>query len=160
MENIVIIIIEDQREVLEAIAKDLAFFEDAFLIEECDSADEAEELMENLDAEGHQIALVVSDHIMPGRSGVDFLIELNDDPRFTTTRKILLTGLATHSDTINAINNAAIDRYIEKPWEANMLVNYAKSLITEYILEKGIRYEAFMKYLDNELLLKKLHRSS
>ena len=136
MENIVIVIIEDQREVLEAIAKDLAFFEDAFLIEECDSADEAEELLETLDAEGQQIALVVSDHIMPGRSGVDFLIELNDDPRFVTTRKILLTGLATHSDTINAINNAAIDRYIEKPWEA----------------------QAYMKYLDNEILLKKLHR--
>ncbi len=158
MENIVIVIIEDQREVLEAIAKDLAFFEDAFLIEECDSADEAEELLETLDAEGQQIALVVSDHIMPGRSGVDFLIELNDDPRFVTTRKILLTGLATHSDTINAINNAAIDRYIEKPWEAQQLINYAKSLITEFILEKGLPYQAYMKYLDNEILLKKLHR--
>lgn len=158
MENIVIIIIEDQREVLEAIAKDLAFFEDAFLIEETDSADEAEELMETLDAEGQQIALVVSDHIMPGRSGVDFLIELNDDSRFKATRKILLTGLATHSDTINAINNAAIDRYIEKPWDQLQLVNYAKSLITEYILEKGIRYDSYMKYLDNEILLKKLHQ--
>jgi len=158
MENIVIVIIEDQREVLEAIAKDLAFFEDAFLIEECDTADEAEEVMENLDAEGHQIALVVSDHIMPGRSGVDFLIELNEDSRFAATKKILLTGLATHSDTINAINNAAIDRYIEKPWDAQRLINYAKSLITEFILEKGLRYDAYMKYLDNEILMKKLHK--
>lgn len=158
MENIVIIIIEDQREVLEAIAKDLSFFEDVFLIEECDTADEAEELMENLDSEGHHIALVVSDHIMPGRSGVDFLIELNDDSRFAQTRKILLTGLATHSDTINAINNAAIDRYIEKPWDVQQLINYSKALITEYILEKGIRYEAYMKYLDNEIILKKLHK--
>jgi len=158
MENIVIVIIEDQREVLEAIAKDLAFFEDAFLIEECDSADEAEEVMEALDAQGHYIALVVSDHIMPGRSGVDFLIELNEDPRYKSTRKILLTGLATHSDTISAINNAAVDRYIEKPWEVTTLVNYSKSLITEFILEKGIRYESYMKYLDNEVLLKKLHQ--
>lgn len=158
MENIVLIIIEDQREVLEAIAKDLAFFEDAFLIEECDSADEAEELMDKLDADGDNIALVISDHIMPGRSGVDFLIELNDDPRFTATRKILLTGLATHSDTINAINNAAIDRYIEKPWDVQQLINYSKSMITEFILEQGIPYEAYMKYLDNEILLKKLHK--
>ena len=27
--------------------------------------------------------------------------------------KLLLTGLATHQDTINAINNADIDRFIE-----------------------------------------------
>ena len=157
MENIIIIIIEDQREVLEAIAKDLAFFEDAFLIEECDSADEAEELMESLDAEGHHIALVVSDHIMPGRSGVDFLIELNADDRFRATKKVLLTGLATHSDTINAINNAAIDRYLEKPWDANQLISYSKSLITEFILTKGIRYESYMKYLDNEIIRNKIH---
>jgi two-component system chemotaxis response regulator CheY len=160
MENIVIIIIEDQREVLEAVSKDLSFFEDAFILEECDSADEAEELMEDLDSEGDYIGLIISDHIMPGKTGVDFLIEMNDDPRFRDSKKILLTGLATHRDTINAINNAAIDRYIEKPWNAEELINYAKSLITEYILNKGIPYQAYMKYLDSEVLLKKLRTST
>jgi two-component system chemotaxis response regulator CheY len=160
MENIVIIIIEDQREVLEAVSKDLSFFEDAFILEECDSADEAEELMEDLDSEGDYIGLIISDHIMPGKTGVDFLIEMNDDPRFRDSKKILLTGLATHRDTINAINNAAIDRYIEKPWNAEELINYAKSLITEYILNKGIPYQAYMKYLDSEVILKKLRTST
>ncbi len=160
MENIVIIIIEDQREVLEAVAKDLSLFEDAFILEECDSADEAEELMEELDSDGDYIGLIISDHIMPGKTGVDFLIEMNDDPRFRDSKKILLTGLATHSDTINAINNAAIDRYIEKPWNADELINYAKALITEYILKKGIPYQAYMKYLDNEILLKHLRTST
>ncbi|MCB0504833.1 MAG: response regulator, partial [Cyclobacteriaceae bacterium] len=68
MEKIVIVLIEDQREVLEAIAKDLAPLEDAFMIEECDSADEAGELMENLDSEGDYVALIISDHIMPGKT--------------------------------------------------------------------------------------------
>lgn len=156
MEKIVIVLIEDQREVLEAIAKDLAPLEDAFMIEECDSADEAGELMENLDSEGDYVALIISDHIMPGKTGVDFLIEMNEDPRFEATKKILLTGLATHQDTINAINNAAIDRYIEKPWNAANLMNYVKELITEFILKKGIDYTPYVQHLDQTVLFNKL----
>lgn len=156
MENIVIILIEDQQEVLAAVAKDLDNIEDPFIIEECDSADEAEELMESLDAEGDYIALIISDHIMPGKSGVEFLIEINEDARFRPTKKILLTGLATHQDTINAINHAAIDRYIEKPWDPKQLTQYAKELITEFILEKGIDYTPFVDKLDQTVLLNKL----
>ena len=156
MENIVIILIEDQQEVLAAVAKDLDNIEDPFIIEECDSADEAEELMESLDAEGDYIALIISDHIMPGKSGVEFLIEINEDARFRPTKKILLTGLATHQDTINAINHAAIDRYIEKPWDPTQLTQYAKELITEFILEKGIDYTPFVDKLDQTVLLNKL----
>ncbi|MCB0497609.1 MAG: response regulator [Cyclobacteriaceae bacterium] len=159
MEKIVIVIIEDQREVLEAIARDLATFEDTFMIEECDSADEAGELMETLDSEGDYVALIISDHIMPGKSGVDFLIEMNEDPRFESTKKILLTGLATHQDTINAINNAAIDRYIEKPWNQTNLINYVKELITDYILKKGIDYTPYVHHLNQTTLLNKLRNN-
>ena len=156
MENIAIILIEDQQEVLAAVAKDLDAIEDPFIIEECDSAAEAEEVMETLDAEGDYIALIISDHIMPGKSGVEFLIEINEDARFTPTKKILLTGLATHQDTINAINHAAIDRYLEKPWDAKQLIQYARELITEFILEKGIDYSDFVDKLDQTVLLNKL----
>ena len=156
MENIFIIIIDDQKEVLAAVAKDLEVLEDIYNIEECESADEAEELLETLDSEGEYIALIISDHIMPGTTGVEFLIEINEDPRFQPTKKMLLTGLATHQDTINAINNAAIDRYIEKPWSREDLINYAKVLITEFILEKGIDYTPYMEFLDQNILLNKL----
>lgn len=160
MESIVIILIEDQKEVLAAVAKDIDTLEENFVIEECDSAAEAEELMEELDSEGAHIALIISDHIMPGKSGVDFLIEINEDSRFRPTKKILLTGLATHQDTINAINNAAIDRYLEKPWDPEQLKSYSKELITEYILEKGIDYSSFVETLDQKVLLNKLKRNT
>lgn len=160
MEKIVIILIEDQKEVLAAVAKDIDPLEENFVIEECDSAAEAEELMEELDAEGDYIALVISDHIMPGKSGVEFLIEINEDDRFRPTKKILLTGLATHQDTINAINNAAIDRYLEKPWDPEQLRSYARELITEFILEKGIDYSNFVEALDQRVLLDKLKHNT
>ncbi|MCP3933445.1 MAG: response regulator [Bacteroidetes bacterium] len=158
MEKIYIICVEDQREVLHAIVKDLSVFEEIFPIEECETAVEAEELLDEIDAEGDNVGVIVSDHVMPGKSGVDFLIEINKDPRFRHTRKLLLTGLATHEDTINAINNADIDRFIEKPWLAEKLVKYVRILLTEFILEKGIDYHKYLNVLDKNLLFRKLRR--
>ncbi len=159
MEKLTILCIEDQREVLHAIVNDLAPFLDDFAVEECESAAEARELLDEIDAAGDYLALVISDHVMPGESGVEFLSALNEDPRFEGTRKILLTGLATHEDTIRAINQAAIDRYLEKPWSTDRLQQYVKELLTEFILERGIDYQKFLPYLDQETLFAQLRKS-
>ena len=154
MEKIILLCVEDQREVLTAIVNDLAFFDKKLVIEECESADEALDLVEEIDAEGDYLGVVLSDHVMPGKSGVDFLCELHKDSRFRHTKKVLITGLATHSDTIQAINDAAIDRYIQKPWEQEQLIQYVKELLTQFIIVKGIDYQAWLPYLDSATLFK------
>ncbi|MBK8489519.1 MAG: response regulator [Saprospirales bacterium] len=158
MEKIYILCVEDQREVLNAILQDLAPLEPAFFLEGCESAPEAEELIEEIDARGDFIGMLVCDHVMPEKSGVDFLIEVNRDQRFKNTRKLLLTGLATHQDTINAINNADIDRYIEKPWNAELLVRLVKQLLTGYILDQGLPYEKYLPYLDTQILFERIRK--
>ncbi|MEL7121020.1 MAG: response regulator [Bacteroidota bacterium] len=154
MEKIILLCVEDQREVLTAIVSDLAFFDKGFVIEECESADEALDLVEEIDAEGDYLGVVLSDHVMPGKSGVAFLSELHKDPRFRHTKKVLITGLATHSDTIQAINDAAIDRYIQKPWQQEQLIQYVKELLTHFIILKGIDYQSWLPYLDSATLFK------
>lgn len=158
MEKIAIIYLDDQREVLSTISKELALFEELFQVEECESAEEAYDLMEELDSKGEHIAVLVSDHIMPGKNGVDFLSEVNADMRFVSTKKILLTGMATHQDTIMAINNARIDKYIEKPWKSEMLVDMVKELLTRFIFEKGLDYQKYIKLLDQKVLFEVLRR--
>jgi two-component system, chemotaxis family, chemotaxis protein CheY len=160
MEKINIIVIEDQREVLQAISKDLTVLESAFLVEECESTAEARQVMEEIDRKGDYVALIISDQVMPNQTGVEFLIEIHNDPRFTGTRKILLTGLATHHDTIEAINKASIDRYIAKPWKTDELLDSAKSLLTKYILEKGIEYQRYIDLLDSKVLFEKLRKTT
>lgn len=160
MDRIYIICIEDQREVLESIISDLESLEPQFEIEACETAAEAHELLDELDGEGNFVGLIVSDHVMPGQTGVEFLIELHKDSRFRNTKKLLLTGLATHQDTINAINNAAIDRFIEKPWSKQILIQYAKTLLTEFIFEKGISYEKYLPQLDQLVMFERLKRNS
>jgi len=160
MENIVIIVIEDQREVLQAIGKDLVILEGGFLVEECESTAEARQVMDAIDAAGDYVALIISDQVMPNQTGVDFLIEVHNDSRFTGTRKMLLTGLATHRDTIEAINKASIDKYISKPWKTDELLESVKTLVTEFILEKGIDYTKYIDLLDKQVLFDKLRRTT
>lgn len=160
MEKIYILLVEDQREVLQAVAKDLSDFEDVFLIEECESAAEAKSIMETTYRSGDYVALIIADHVMPEKSGVDFLIDVNKDDRFAETRKILLTGLATHQDTIRAINSAAIDHYLEKPWKSSVLKEAVKKTLTEFILAKGIDYLPYLKHLDRTVLFETLRKTT
>jgi len=158
MEKIYIICVEDQREVLNTVLKDLEIFEGPFFLEGCESADEAEELLDELDAQGDYVGLMVCDHVMPGKSGVQLLIDVNKDGRFRHTKKLLLTGLATHQDTIDAINQAAIDRYIEKPWNVETLQKQARTLLTRFLFDQGLSYEAYLPVLDSETVLERLRR--
>ncbi|MGF1686127.1 response regulator [Photobacterium japonica] len=156
MDKLNIICVDDQREVLSAVLKDLSPLNDFFHVEDCESADEALELMDELDAEGEFVALVISDHVMPGKTGVELLTEISLDTRFANTKKVLLTGQATHQDTIAAINRARIESYFEKPWKADTLLMTARSLITEYVFDMGLDYQPWMDILDNSVVLRRL----
>ena len=152
MEKLYILCVEDQPEVLETVVNQLAVFQDYAIIEECDSGDEAIELMDEIDGDGHHVALIISDHVMPGLSGVEFLAKVAQDDRFTHTKKVLLTGQVTHVDTIQAINLARIDQYLSKPWQRDELINSTKILLTEFLFAKGLAYQPFQSVLDKQRL--------
>ncbi len=157
METINIICVDDQQEVLDSVMRDLRPLTPLVRLEEAGSADECRTLIEQIDAHGDHVALVISDQVMPGASGVDLLRAIAADSRLARTRKVLLTGQATHSDTIEAINDGHIDNYIEKPWEPERLQAVVKRLLTLYLLDCGIDYRPFMPLLDQAVLFSRLH---
>jgi len=152
MNKINIICVDDEREVLDSVTRDLDYFSEFFNIEECESATECLELLEELDLQDESIAVIISDHVMPGMSGVDLLTEVECDPRFIGTKKLLLTGLATQADTIRAINQAKLDYFLEKVWDPQELLQMVKELITEFIIEQGIDYKKYIKKLDTQTI--------
>ncbi len=156
MEKLNLICVDDQREVLSAVLQDLEVLSSWVNIEDCESADEALELMDDFDAEGEFVALVISDHVMPGKTGVELLTEISQDDRFKQTKKILLTGQATHQDTITAINLARIESYFEKPWNAEVLCERVRTLVTEFIFDKGLDYTDYQNELDQTVVLQRL----
>lgn len=159
MEKINIICVDDEREVLDSVSRDLAFFSDVFNIEECESAQECLDLLDELNADDESVAVIISDHVMPQKNGVDLLVEVEMDNRFIGTKKLLLTGLATQADTIRAINEARLDHFLEKVWDPEELLQTVKELLTEFIVEKGIELDDYVELLDAKTLhrLLKLH---
>lgn len=155
-DKLYIVCVDDQREVLDAVLKDISPLAGVFTLEACESAEECDALMAELDAQGGLVALVIADHLMPGRSGVELLSQMARDPRFAACRKVLLTGQASHSDTIEAVNAARIDHYFEKPWDRSELIRVCRRLVTEFILQQGLDYDDYVPLLDQETLYKNL----
>ena len=156
MEKINIICIDDQQEVLDSVMRDLRPLTPLIRLEEASGVEDCLNLMEQIDADGDMVGLVISDQVMPGASGTDLLAKVAADRRFAKTRKVLLTGQATHSDTINAINDGHIDNYVEKPWQPEKLLSIVKKLLTLYIVDMGIDHTPYMSVLDQQTLFAKL----
>ncbi len=157
METINIICVDDQQEVLDSVMRDLRPLTTHVRLEEAADVQECLDLLEQLDAGGEHVAVVISDQVMPGASGTDLLARIASDRRFSRTRKVLLTGQATHADTINAINEGQVDNYVEKPWQPEKLQAIVKRLLTLYVLESGLEYRNLMPVLDQTTLFAKLH---
>lgn len=156
MKKLNILCIDDQREILAALRKDLNFIIDYCEIIDCESAEEAFEVLDEMDAMGEEPALIICDHIMPGENGIDFLTEIYQDMRFTQHQTLLLTGLATHEDTITAINQAHVDRYIEKPWDKDHLIKSVQILLTFYLVRSGLDYEPYLFIMDQPTLYREV----
>ncbi|HLA33633.1 MAG TPA: HD domain-containing phosphohydrolase [Rhodocyclaceae bacterium] len=70
--------------------------------------------------ERERVDLVISDMRMPEMDGAQFLEQVRN--RWPGIVRILLTGYADITSTIDAINRGEIYRYIAKPWDDNDLV--------------------------------------
>ncbi len=81
------------------------------------------------------VDLVVSDMRMPGMSGVQFLEQVRQ--RWPHTMRLLLTGYADVTATIDAINRGEIYRYLNKPWDDGEL----RSVIRDALHVQRLRSE-------------------
>ena len=66
-----------------------------------------------------RIDIVVSDHSMPGMTGVEFfslLHRLHKD-----VLRVMMTGQADRATTVRAINDGHVHRFIDKPWNDDEL---------------------------------------
>lgn len=86
-----------------------------------------------------EIAVVVSDNIMPTMNGVDFLASLK---KFSPdTVKILMSAYADLASALAAINNSEVYRYVLKPWQADDLKTTIEDALRRYRLLQTMRQE-------------------
>lgn len=146
--TLAILSLEDEANVREALERDLDDFWRHVRLEVADDADDAWSAVEDIVADGDELALVLSDHRLPGKSGVDFLVELVKDPRFSSTKTVLVTGQADQDDTIRALNEAGLDHYIAKPWDPVKLQEVVRKQLTDFVLEAEINPLPYLPVLD------------
>ena len=153
MNRLAVLIVEDEPEVRDALARDLEPLAETVRIETADDVPDARAALSDIAADGDRLALVLADHRLPGTTGVDFLVELNDTDEMTATRKVLVTGQADQADTIRAVNQAGLDHYIAKPWDPDDLTAVTIGAVTDYIISEGIDPLPYLRDLDGARLL-------
>jgi thioredoxin reductase (NADPH) len=111
-----ILAVDDDPEVLRAVARDLRRqYGNDYRVLRAASASEALDALEELQARGDAVALLLSDQRMPAMDGVAFLAEARR--RFPDARRVLLTAYADTEAAIAAINRSQVDYYLLKPWD-------------------------------------------
>lgn len=158
MNQILILCVEDEPELRDAVVRDLEAFASHFRIECAEDVEDARTVMEECRQAGDSVGLILCDHLLPGTRGVDFLAELSKERPDDPVRKVLLTGQAGHEDTIRAINQAHLDYYISKPWTLEELHQVVRDQLTEFLLAGTHDLLPYVAILDGPKLLDAVSR--
>lgn len=123
-----ILCVDDERIILTSLRDQITHhFGNRYLCELAESADEALEVIEELNQEDVSILIIVSDWLMPNMKGDEFLIKVHE--QFPSIVKVLLTGYANEDAIIRTREQANLYSYIPKPWDEQTLLD---------ILETGL----------------------
>src|SRR5919199_520797 len=110
-----ILCVDDEKVVLQSLRTQLKeAFGDDYIYELAEDADEALEVINELSEEGIKIILIVSDWLMPGSKGDEFLIQIHK--RFPNIIKIMLTGHADEAAIKRTKEQGNLHWCLFKPW--------------------------------------------
>jgi CheY-like chemotaxis protein len=133
----IILCVDDDTTVLVALRTLLAHvFGSNHLVEIAESGDEALEILADLQRQGQQLSIIISDFIMPGMRGDELLIELHQ--RSPKTITIMLTGQSDFDGVKKAINQANLYRFLEKPVNQDDIILTVKSAFQAYEHEQTL----------------------
>jgi len=108
-ENIVgkqpVLLVDDEQSLLDVLT---AALEPSFEVTTAKSAREADFLLQK-----KAFKVVVSDHLMPGGNGMNFLVRAREE--FPHMQRVLVTGYMKPEMLLRSVNEAALFRYLLKP---------------------------------------------
>jgi DNA-binding NtrC family response regulator len=124
-----ILCVDDEAIITLSIKQELKdHFRERFVYETALNANEALRIVGELAAEGIELILVISDWLMPGMNGDQFLREVKKDHPGVKT--ILVTGHASPEALAGIKDEELTDFIIMKPWRTDELISKAEALLT------------------------------
>jgi CheY-like chemotaxis protein len=117
-----ILCVDDEVVILESLKEQLKRrFRDRFLYEVAECVAEAWEIIDELYGDGIKVLVIVSDWLMPGVKGDEFLIEVYR--RYPDIMTVMLTGQADESAIERAKSQAHLHACLRKPWTEEELAS-------------------------------------
>jgi diguanylate cyclase (GGDEF)-like protein len=147
----IILCVDDDSTVLNALRSVFAkHFGSELEVEFAESGPEALEIASDLREQGRELGLVITDFMMPGMKGDEFLVRLHE--MSPNTVKIMLTGQSDLSGVKRAINEANLYRFLEKPFLNEDIVLTVRAAVRAYCQERDlIRQNEELRRLNAEL---------
>ncbi len=144
----IILCVDDEKIVLDSLLEQLEnHFSHIFSFEMAESAKEAIEIVEDCVSQNQDIAIIISDQLMPGMKGDEFIIYAHRV--IPDALKILLTGEANVEAISNVINHAQLYRYIPKPWEKTDFLLTIEEASKSYLQKAELKeYNKLLKNLN------------
>ena len=120
MAQCVILLVDDEKTVLDSLCAQLGrLYAGSVECELAESAAEAWEVLDELHADRVRVVVVVSDWLMPGQRGDEFLAEVR--ARYPKIGRVMLTGQADPDALARARDEAEVHRILFKPWRLEEL---------------------------------------
>jgi len=138
----VIMTVDDEPHVLNAIARDLqAHYQKDYRIVKAGSGDDALEAVRELKRRNVPMALFLVDQRMPSISGVEFLQEAIK--LYPEAKRVLLTAYADTDAAIASINAIGLDYYLMKPWDPpeERLYPVLDDLLSDWLASVPVPYD-------------------
>jgi DNA-binding NarL/FixJ family response regulator len=139
-----ILFVDDEPSVLKAMMR--LFHDDPFDVLTASGGAAALELLQ----ESGPVKLIISDHRMPGMSGVEFLQQVMQ--RWPDIRRIILSGFPDSDVLLAALNSGRVHRFLVKPWDNDEIRTVINEMLGEYDLLVAFRHEAEELARNNRIL--------
>lgn len=131
MSKSAIICVDDESFILDTLEIELKkAFNGNYHFETAENANEALEIIEELQEESIETVVIVSDWLMPGLKGDEFLIKVHK--KYPKIVKIMLTGQADHLAIERAKSQANLHQCLQKPWNARDLIETIESALNKH----------------------------
>jgi CheY-like chemotaxis protein len=126
-----ILCVDDEVIILLALVQELKrAFGSQYIYEQATDAQSALKIVEDLAADDIQVIFIISDWLMPGMKGDEFLAVVKE--RYPVIKAILITGQADQSAIERVMKIDSILAVFNKPWNPAMLVQtIAKNAVKE-----------------------------
>jgi CheY-like chemotaxis protein len=121
MINGIVLCVDDEAMVLLALKDQLRkAYGNRHIVEAAESAEEGLEILDELVEHGYRPLVIISDWLMPGMKGDEFLIEAHK--RFPRVVTVMLSGQAEDAAVARVRREASLHAFLAKPWDHDRLI--------------------------------------